>query len=424
MEQPFKNFYKRTRQEKVALLKTLGYLPADDTQSHLPEEIADQMVENYLFNYELPLGVAVNFNINEKDYVIPMVVEEPSVIAAASNGAKKIGPIKTSVSHRELIGQIVFAEVTDVDQKVNLIESRNEELLQLARSFSPSMVKRGAGPNRIWVETKQDTTGDYLIVYVGMDTGEAMGANAINTVLEGIAPEIAQLIQQPILFSILSNYSETAITTAQARIPVLTLHPNAVEAEQIAHKLELASRYAHIDVYRATTHNKGIMNGIDPVLIATGNDWRAVEAGVHAYASRNGNYESLTEWVIDKKTNELVGTISLPLAIGTVGGTIAVHPSAQWSLKLLGNPDAETLAGIVASVGLAQNFAAIFALVTDGIQKGHMALQAKSLALQAGAHVDELPQVIEKLKQKQKQPVNQAVAKEILDEIRKQNQTI
>lgn len=418
MEQPFKNFYKRSQQERLDLLEKLGFLQPEKSSKNLPEDVANHMVENYLFNYELPLGVAVNFSINGEPYVVPMVVEEPSVIAAASNGAKKLNNIMANVSSREIIGQIVFTNVNDVDKKRQIILENKDRLLEIARSFANNMVKRGAGPRDLWVDSKSDEKeAIFLVVYLSMDPAEAMGANAINTVLEGIAPEISSMIDSPILFSILSNYSESSITTAQAKVPILSLHENAMEAEKIANKVEQASRYANLDPYRATTHNKGIMNGIDSVVIATGNDWRAVEAGAHAYASRNGRYQSLTNWEIDKKTNELVGTLSLPLAIGTVGGTIAVHPIAQWSLDLLGNPDAERLAGIIAAVGLAQNYAAVLALVTDGIQKGHMSLHAKSLALQVGAKDDEVSQVIDFLKHQK--TISQTTAKEALKEVRK-----
>lgn len=431
MNQIFDRFYKKTAAERLEILHALGWskirLDQDDNTGieevttvdgvQLPGVIANQMIENYLFNYQLPLGVAVNFIVNDIPYSVPMVIEEPSVIAAASNGAKKLGNIQSRMEKREVIGQVVLAQVDNAIKTEEIINDYQDELLNVARSASQNMVKRGGGPRKIWTRTFSTNDTDYVTVYLSFDPCEAMGANALNTVLEAITPVVERITGHDGLMSILSNYATEAIVKARCEVPIISLHADAIEAETIARKITLASDYAHMDTYRAATHNKGIMNGIDAVLMATGNDWRAVEAGVHSYASRSGQYQSLTKWYIDRDTNELVGEIDLPLQLATVGGTISVHPTAQWALELLHNPTANELAEVVAAVGLAQNFAAIRALVTDGIQKGHMALQARSLALQVGAELSEIDEVVHQLRQNN--TMNSTLAKEILEIIRK-----
>lgn len=431
MNQIFDGFYKKTASERLEILHKLGWskirLDQEDTTGieevttiegiQLPEAIANQMIENYLFNYQLPLGVAVNFIVNDIPYSVPMVVEEPSVIAAASNGAKKLGNIQARMEKREVIGQVVLAHVDNTEEIEQIIQKHQEDLLEIARSASQNMVNRGGGPRKLWTKSFNLEETNFVTVYLSFDPCEAMGANALNTVLEAITPAIERLSGHDGLMSILSNHATEAVVKARCEVPIISLHADAIEAEAIARNITHASDYALIDPYRATTHNKGIMNGIDAVLIATGNDWRAVEAGVHAYASRTGQYRSVTRWFIDQATNELVGEIEIPLQLATVGGTISVHPTAQWALALMHNPTANELAEVVAAVGLAQNFAAIRALVTDGIQKGHMALQARSLALQVGAELSEIDEVVHHLRQKD--TMNSTVAKEILEEIRK-----
>lgn len=430
MNQIFDGFYKKTASQRLEILHDLGWSKIRiDQEDHtgfeevanleevqLPNAIANQMIENYLFNYQLPLGVAVNFIVNDIPYSVPMVVEEPSVIAAASNGAKKLGNIRATMNKRDVIGQVVFADVTDSEKFQAMIHTHQDELLEVAKAASQNMVKRGGGPRKIWTETFESQTTNFVTLYLSFDPCDAMGANALNTVLEAITPLVEKLTGYEGLMSILSNYATEAIVKARCEIPIVSLHADAQVAEQIAAKIVLASDYAHVDPYRATTHNKGIMNGIDAVLIATGNDWRAVEAGVHAYASRDGQYRSLTRWFIDQGTNELVGEIELPLQLATVGGTISVHPTAKWALSLLHQPTANELAEIVAAVGLAQNFAAVRALVTDGIQKGHMALQARSLAMQVGAELSEIDEVVALLRQQG--IMNSTTAKKVLENLR------
>lgn len=380
------------------------------TDKKLAEKIADNMIENYFDSYSIPLGLATNFMINEKLYHIPMANEEPSVIAAASNGAKRVGNIKTSSQSRELIGQIVFADVEDVANKKQKIEQSATVILDKAKELSLSMVKRGGGPVRIWAETFDN----FLTIYLAFNPCDAMGANIMNSVLEGIAHEIESLIRSNALLRILSNYQEESLSIAQVAIPIQSLAKDEQVAWQMAKKISQASQYAKLDVYRATTHNKGIMNGIGAVLIATGNDWRAVDACVHAFASRTGKYQSLSDWWIDE--THLKGKIALPLPVATVGGTISVHPDAQRSLQILGNPTARELGEILAAVGLAQNFAAIRAIVTEGIQKGHMALHARQLAVQLGASDEESKVLIQQLKERGS--ITLSVAQELLDNIR------
>lgn len=431
MNQIFDGFYKKTAAERLEILHSLGWskirLNQEDNTGidevltlgnvQLPEMIANQMIENYLFNYQLPLGVAVNFIINDLPYSVPMVIEEPSVIAAASNGAKKLGNIHSVMEKRHVIGQVVLAQVENPEKIEQIIADHESDLLDVARAASQNMVKRGGGPRKLWTKVFRTNESSFVTVYLSFDPCEAMGANALNTVLEAITPVIERITEQAGLMSILSNYATEAIVKARCEVPIISLHADVIQAETIARQITLASDYAKIDPFRATTHNKGIMNGIDAVLIATGNDWRAVEAGVHAYASRSGQYRSLTNWFINQETNELVGEIELPLQLATVGGTISVHPTAQWALDLMHQPTANELAEVVAAVGLAQNFAAIRALVTDGIQKGHMALQARSLALQVGAELSEIDEVVKELRKLG--TMNSSNAKAILDKLRK-----
>ncbi|MGO4927172.1 hydroxymethylglutaryl-CoA reductase, degradative [Fundicoccus sp. Sow4_D5] len=431
MNQIFDGFYKKTAAERLEILHGLGWskirLNEDDNTGieevttvegvQLPGVIANQMIENYLFNYQLPLGVAVNFIVNDIPYSVPMVIEEPSVIAAASNGAKKLGNIQTVMEKRDVIGQVVLANVIDTRKIEQIIMSHQDELLKVARSASQNMVKRGGGPRNIWTKSYSSQETNFTTIYLSFNPCEAMGANALNTVLEAITPVIERLTGHDGLMSILSNYATEAVVKARCEVPIISLHADVIEADTIARKITLASDYAQLDPYRATTQNKGIMNGIDAVLIATGNDWRAVEAGVHAYASKSGQYRSLTRWFIDQETNELIGEIELPLQLATVGGTISVHPTAQWALGLMHHPTANELAEVVAAVGLAQNFAAIRALVTEGIQKGHMALQARSLALQVGAELTEIDEVVRQLGHSD--IMNSTTAKKILEDLRK-----
>lgn len=429
----FEGFYKKTASERLAILAELGWsnelITNDEAMTEVAHQtsggtssielsasIANQMIENYVFNYSLPLGIAVNFNINGDRYAVPMVVEEPSVIAAASNGAKRLGNIQAWMEKREIIGQIVLDQILNPEETCRLIEAEFDYLMEVAKSVSSNMVKRGGGPTKLWTKSFADGETFFVTVYVSFDPCDAMGANALNTVLEALSPKIESITAHHGLMSILSNYATEAVARAKAMVPIISLSTDPIKAEEIAQSICSANRYANVDPYRAATHNKGIMNGVDAVVLATGNDWRAVEAGAHSYATREGRYKSLTNWSINYVTNELVGTIELPLQVATVGGTISNHPTAKWSLELLRNPSANQLAEIIASVGLAQNYSALHALVTDGIQKGHMALQARSLAMQVGASIEEVPQMVEALKREE--IMNSTVASDVLDKIR------
>ncbi len=413
----FKGFYKKKISERRAMIDE--FRPNLHIMlKQLPESVANNMIENYLMNYELPLGVAVNFTINEEAYVVPMAVEEPSVIAAASNAGKILGNIQTSYGEREIVGQIVLAEIDDPVKVLAQLEAERETLLSIAKDHAQNMVRRGGGPLGLRFEHKMSEMTDYIVIYLTFNPCDAMGANAVNTCLEAMAPHIEAVVGQDALMRILSNYSETAIARAETQVMVAKLHQDREQAHQIAKRISMASDYASIDIYRATTHNKGIMNGIDAVAIATGNDWRAIEASVHAYASRTGNYQPLTRWTYDAEAEILLGSIELPLPVAVVGGTISVHPIAQWSLELLNQPSASQLSQIMAAVGLAQNFGAIRALVTEGIQKGHMSLQARSLAMQVGATEEEVEPLVAQLKASP--TMSSTVAADLLEQLRGQ----
>lgn len=410
----FSGFYKKTLQERQNILKELGVV--ESFPKSLSDEVANQMVENYVTPYTLPLGVGVNFIINDKQYIVPMVTEEPSVIAAASNGAKRLGNIKAKVLNREIIGQIVLTQVDSPQELARQIANDKEKYLKIAKEYCQSMVNRGGGPRDLWVKTHVGELEHYVTVYLSMDTKDAMGANAINTVLEGLGDHLQEEFNAEPLLCILSNAGKKNLVKAWVEVPFSELHTNLERAERMALRIAQASDYANIDPLRAVTHNKGVMNGVDAVVVATGNDWRAVEASVHHYTSQEGNYKSLTQWTINQDKKVLYGEIQLPLPVATVGGTLSVHSTAQWALNLLNNPNAKELMEIIAAVGLAQNFAALRALVTHGIQKGHMALQARSLAMQVGATVEEVPQVVRALRKKSQ--MNREIARSILLELR------
>lgn len=405
-------FYKLSRPEKMTRVNQHSGLSGQVPELSL--EIAEQMVENVIACYNLPLGVAVNFIINDREYVIPMAIEEPSVIAAASHGAKVLGNIRVSQDQKILIGQIIIENLPNIPQAMAKLMDRQEDLLKIARDYSQRMVNRGGGPRDIRFEQKQNVMAQYLCCYLSFDPCDAMGANAINTVLEGLVEPIETITSGKVLMAILSNYSETALTCAKVSVPFRKLAANEEEGHYLAEQIQKASDYAKIDPYRATTHNKGIMNGIDGVVMATGNDLRATSASAHAYAARLGHYQPLSTWEI--RDNYLQGELILPLPLATVGGTLANHPTAQWVLDVLGRPSAKELAMIAAAVGLAQNFSALRALVTEGIQKGHMSMQARNLLLQVGAQADEVQEVLPKLIQEAR--MDSQVARDVLEKFR------
>lgn len=412
-----KKFYELSQEERLTELVHQGKLThemkTELKNMNLSKEIANHLIENQISEFSIPLGVALNFSINQKKYVIPMATEEPSVIAACSNGGKIVassGGFTTEMSEKLLRGQIVFMNVQDGEGLKQAILEKESEIFEVATKAYPSIVKRGGGIRKLIVRDFQEE--HFLSVDIVMDTKDAMGANMMNTVLEGVAQAFREWFSEvDILFSILSNYATESIIKASCRISFDSFGKNG---QFIAEKISAASTYAQLDPYRATTHNKGIMNGIEAVILATGNDTRAASAAIHAYAAKDGQYRGLSQWrIVDQ---QLEGIIELPLALGIVGGATKVLPKAQIALVMLQIKSAKELAEVIASVGLAQNLAALRALVSEGIQKGHMSLQARSLALSVGASGEEISLVTEKLKQT---TMNEATAKEILAELRR-----
>ncbi|MFM1572248.1 hydroxymethylglutaryl-CoA reductase, degradative [Helcococcus ovis] len=411
MDNLFYKFYNKTINERREILKSLNLLSEIKV---LENETANLMIENYIQNYQIPLGIAMNFEINNEKILIPMAIEEPSVVAAASNGAKILGNIKTEMIEKAVIGQIVLYDVKNVKLSLERLKQHQQEFIEMAKEKSQNMIKRGGGPKKIWFEGFESEK--FVTLYLSVDTCDAMGANTINTILEHISQRVCEIAGADYILRIISNNATESIVSAKASIPILRLNKDVEVAKVIAKKIELATKYASLDPYRASTHNKGIMNGVDAVVLATGNDWRAVEAAAHTYAARSGQYKSLTSWIYDEDKEELIGEIEMPLPVATLGGTISIHQIANWSLNLMNNPSSKKLASIIAAVGLAQNFSAVKAIVTEGIQKGHMSLHAKTLAKQAGANENEIDEVVKKLKSKGK--INIEEAKLILDNLR------
>lgn len=414
-------FAKLSPTERIEALLKEGLLTWDEAQilkeqQGLPLSIADQLTENVLSTFDLPFSLAPYFLINGQDYVLPMVTEEPSVVAAASYAAKLIqrsGGFTTQVHQRQMIGEIALTDVREVEMASKRILEDKKTLLQLANEAYPSIVKRGGGARDLWIENK----GDFLIVYLAVDPKEAMGANMLNTMLEALTEPIQKLSGGQVLMAILSNLATRSLVSASCAIDFKALSRDPEEATAIAHRMELASQLAQVDPYRAATHNKGIFNGIDALVLATGNDWRAIEAGAHAYAAQSGPYKGLSHWKSQPEEKKLYGEITLPIPVATKGGSIGLNPTVHVSHQLLGEPTAVELAGIIASLGLAQNFAALKALVTTGIQAGHMKLQARSLALLAGAKEEEVPRLVSQLLENK--PFNLEKAQTLLQELRK-----
>lgn len=351
---------------------------------------ADHMIENVIGRFALPLGVGLNFKINEKDYLIPMVSEEPSVVAAASNAAKIIresGGFTTSNTGSVMIAQIQITDVADPHFAKIVIEENKEKIKTLCNEKDPILVKFGGGMEDLEVRIIESIIGKMVIVHLKVNTLDAMGANAVNTMAEAVSPLLEELTGGRAFLRILSNLAIHRLARARVKIKKETI------GEDIVDKIITAYAFAEADPFRAVTHNKGIMNGIIPVVLATGNDTRAIESGAHAYASITGRYTSLTTWEKDKN-GDLVGTIELPMAVGLVGGATKIHPTARVAVKMLGVKSAAELGEIIASVGLANNFAAIKALATEGIQRGHMSLHARNLATVAGAKGEALESIV------------------------------
>lgn len=422
-------FYKKPLNKKLEALRKAEVISTEDYEAlnnkalKLPTDIANQMIENYIMNYELPFGIAMNFVIDEKEILIPMVTEEPSVIAAASNSGKIIGRsggFQTEMKERSMIAQVALKDVSNIDTAIKNIQESEEQIIELANAAHPSILNYGGGAQRIETRfipaDKEMKTPQFLVIHLIVNTGEAMGANIVNTMAEAVAPFVADLADGSNLMNILSNYATESVAIAKCVIDPRYLSTKTMDGETVRDRIIEATQFALVDPYRAVTQNKGIMNGIDAVLLATGNDWRAVEAGAHAYATRNGQYRSLSRWAKDADGN-LVGELELPISVGSVGGTLSIHPGAQFAYSLLDQPNANGLSRILVAVGLAQNLSAVRALVTEGIQKGHMGLQARSLAIRVGATGENIERVAKRLKEAKH--MNSQTAKQILDEISK-----
>lgn len=383
-------------------------------------DIAGKMAENHIGTFALPFSIVPQIVVDNKEYSVPMVTEEPSVVAACSNASKiiaKSGGFKTTIHNRKMIGQVALYDIVDFEQATRKILNNKQSLLNIANDAHPSIVARGGGAEDISTEILIEEDIQFLVVYLTVDVREAMGANIINNMLEALKPALENLTAGTALMAILSNYATKSLVTATCEIKLADIHRHEDEAHNLAKKIELASKFAKCDPYRAATHNKGIFNGLDAIVIASGNDWRAVEAACHTYAAKNGRYEGLTTWIFDTEREVLRGELTLPMPIASVGGSIGLNDSVKIAHQILGNPDAKTLASLIVSVGLAQNFAAIKALVSVGIQQGHMKLHAKSLALLAGASNDEVELVAKKLHSEKH--MNLAAAQNILAELRK-----
>lgn len=365
-------------------------------------DVANAMIENAVGAFSLPLGVGLNLQVNGQDYIVPMAIEEPSVIAAVSFAARIVreaGGFSAEADESIMFGQVQVTGVPDVSVAAEKIQAAEEDILALANHLHPQMVQRGGGAKAVEVRILPAPEGPegepLLIVHLVVDTMEAMGANLINTMAEGVAPLIETVSAGRVYLRILSNLADRRLARAKCRIPLKSLADFGVSGQEIAYGIVQADRFAQADVYRATTHNKGIMNGIDAVALATGQDWRAIEAGAHAFAARTGQYKPLSRWAIEDA--HLVGSLELPLQLGLVGGASKVHPGAQSCLEILKVKTVKELACVMASVGLAQNFAAVRALGSVGIQKGHMALHARSVAVLAGARGEWVEKVAERL---------------------------
>ncbi|MBL7063035.1 MAG: hydroxymethylglutaryl-CoA reductase, degradative [Anaerolineae bacterium] len=398
-------FYNQPMEQRISQIARWAELTGDEAAvlrgaMGLDLARADQMIENVVGLHCLPLGIAVNFVVNGRDVLAPMAIEEPSVVAGASFAAKLAragGGFQAMATAPEMIGQLQVLGVADPHSvRFDLLAAR-EELLALANETDPVIVNLGGGARDLEVRVLEQTpAGPMLVVHLIFDCRDAMGANAVNTACEALSPRIEQITGGRVGLRILSNLADRRLARARCTVPVEALAFKDFSGEQVVGGIVEAWAFAAADPYRATTHNKGIMNGVDAVVVATGNDWRAVEAGAHAYAARSGHYTSLSTWARNAEGN-LAGTLEMPLAVGIVGGATRVHPTARVALKILGVQTAQELAQIIVSVGLAQNLAALRALATEGIQRGHMRLHARQVAIAAGATGDEVAQVVERL---------------------------
>jgi len=421
-------FYKYSVENRLDILREKEILSQEDyialrEQMHLlSQEGADKMIENVIGVFGLPMGLGLNFLINEKPYIVPMVVEEPSILAAVSSAAKVVrnaGGFEVESDDPILIGQIQLVDVRHPMKVRHTILQEKQEILNLANSLHPNMVKRGGGAIDLEVMIHQQDRhpGSMVVVHLLVDTRDAMGANLVNSMCEGVAPLIEKMSGSKVYLRILSNLTDRAMVRAKCVIPTKYLDFNDSSGKEVRDGIIRAAEFAAIDPYRASTHNKGIMNGIDPVAIATGNDWRAIEAAAHAYASRSGRYTSLTNW-FKNEDGDLVGTIDIPLKVGTVGGSLKSNKAVGIAHRILGIESATELAEVMGAVGLAQNFSALRSLGTEGIQRGHMTLHARSVASTAGAPSELFEEVLERLVESGEIKVWKA--KEIISDLQKE----
>ncbi|RPH60722.1 MAG: hydroxymethylglutaryl-CoA reductase, degradative [Chloroflexi bacterium] len=398
-------FYNKSLNERLAELSSASGLPTDElavyqSQGGLAPEAADHMVENAIGTFALPLGIGLNFMVNGRDVLVPMAIEEPSVVAGASFMAKLAragGGFQASTTDPLMIGQMQVINIANLHEAKLKIYEHKAELLAAADAIDPVLKKFGGGARDLEVRIIEDSPiGGFLVIHLIYDVRDAMGANAVNTACERLAPQVEQITGGKVHLRILSNLADKRLARVRCMIPVSGLAFNDFSGESVRDGIITAYAFAAADPYRAATHNKGIMNGVDAVVIATGNDWRAIEAGAHAYAARSGRYTSLSAWGKDAEGN-LIGTLEMPMAIGIIGGATKVHPAAKAAIKLMGVKTASELAEIIVSVGLAQNMAALRALATEGIQRGHMSLHARQVAIAAGASGEQIEKLAAQL---------------------------
>lgn len=423
----FAGFSKLDLNERLQRLQQMGALSTEETtllrqERSLPIALGEKLIENVIGYFQMPIGVATNFRIDGKDYVIPMAVEETSIIAAVSKTARWIrqnGSITTKIIGDSIIGQIQIARVKDYDKLEAIIATHKAALIHQANeTVANGLLRRGGGVSDIQLRRiPRPDNGQMAIIHIHANCVDAMGANILNQILEYLKSPIESLSGETVNMCILSNLNDAKLTHAHVSLSQVP--------ETLAQAIEEASLFANLDPYRASTHNKGVLNGIDPILLATGNDWRAVEAGIHAYAARDGQYRAITSWK-RKDSTTLVGDFKAPLVVGTVGGVTALHPTAKLCLKMLGVNKANDLSRIIAAVGLVQNLGALKALTTDGIIKGHMKLHIDNLAMSAGASDKEMPMLKQQLEQwlHYHKRVSLSNAHQILQEIRLQSQEV
>ena len=423
----FPNFYELPIEDRIEAVFERGLISEEDynmlknQQQRLDLQSADKMIENVIGVMGMPVGLGLNFSINNKDYVVPLAVEEPSIVAALSSAAKiarESGGYTADATDPILVGQIQVVNIQNIEQARNNLLNRKEEILNLANSLHPRMVARGGGALDFKIKTypMESFDGEMLIIDLHVNTMDAMGANLVNGMCEGIASLVETITEGEVFLRILSNLTDQSLASASVKIPAEALAIKGYDGERVRDGIIIASDFAHADPYRASTHNKGIMNGVDAVALATGNDWRAIEAGAHAYASRLGRYTALSKWSKNDK-GDLIGQIELPIKVGIVGAPIESNPAVALNLRILNVDSATELSKVMAAVGLAQNFSALKALATDGIQKGHMTLHARSVVKAADTPHHLFDKVLEKLIFSEEIKVWKA--REILEELKK-----